>query len=224
MKRPLLFGLAVLTVAASALAIQANQKLVINGKSVEGKTIVSNGQTYVPVSALKAGGAVVTSKEGTLTITIAAPGGANQLGALEGGLNEWLFNGIWRFRVLAVNPLEGDRPGWKVDVELRNGTTADNMALDGTGFQSVQLVMEDQNIIPAPYNITEFNRPVGQGSTIKESLIYFDDEGNGRKPIKMIVRITPDDPTKAFLKRMGAVYSVPDPSFRINLVPKDGGN
>lgn len=223
MKKPIIFGLVVLGIAASAFAIQANQKIVINGKAVAGKTVVVSGQTYVPVSALKAGGAVVTSKDNTLTITVTALGGANQLGAVEGGLNEWLFNGIWRFRVLAVSPLEGDRPGWKVDVELRNGTTADNMALDGTGFQSVQLVMEDQNILAAPYNITDFNRPVGQGSTIKESLLYYDDEGNGRKPIKMILRITPDDFTKSFLKRIGATYSVPDPSFRINLVPKDDG-
>ena len=58
---------------------------------------------------------------------------------------------------------------------------------------------------------------VAQGATIKVSLVYYDDEGNGRKPSKLVLRIAPDAETKSFLKRNGAAYSVPDPSFRVNL-------
>ena len=214
----------VLTSAAFAICgiagMQAAQKLVINGKPVDGAPLVVKGETYISLKSLKAAGATATVANGTLSISLGGAGGANQVLALEGGLNEWLFNGIWRLRVTGLRPNDDGRPGWLVDVELRNGTTAGNLALDGTGFQTVQLVMDDTNILTQPYNITDFVRPVGQGSTISTSLRYYDDDGAGRKPVKLILRITPDDATKSFLKGMKLGYTVPDPSFRINLVTK----
>lgn len=205
------------TVSACAIGFQAATRLVINGKEVKEVPKVIGGVTYIPVSALKAAGATVSTASNTMTINFPQSGGSNQLAALEGGIGEWLFNGIWRFRVTAVKPMEGDRPGWLISTELRNGTNAQNIALDGTGFQSVELVMEDQNIIKQPYNLTDFNRPVGQAGTISTDLMYFDDEGGGRKPVKLIVRITPDQFTKDYLKSVKLGYTVPDPSFRINL-------
>ena len=55
-----------------------------------------------------------------------APGGAKQRQAVEGCLNQWLFDGIWRFRVTKVAPInpDGMRPGYGVAVEVRNGTHA----------------------------------------------------------------------------------------------------
>jgi hypothetical protein len=217
MKKRTIILASVSLLATAALAFQATTKLVINGKTVAGAPKTIDKVTYIPVTALKAAGATVNTANGTMTINFPQNGGANQLTALEGGMNEWLFNGIWRLRVDSVKPMEGDRPGWLIGVELKNGTTAQNIALDGTGFQSVELVMDDQNIMKQPYNITDFNRPVGQGSSVRTELMYFDDEGNGRKPIKLIVRITPDQFTKDFLKGQKLGYTVSDPSFRINL-------
>ncbi|MDQ2986226.1 MAG: hypothetical protein M3R13_05825 [Armatimonadota bacterium] len=219
MKRTLVVFLCCLVVCG-AVGFQAAKKLVINGKAVAGEPVVIKGETYIPLKSLKAAGATAVVADGTLTLTMGAAGGAGQVSALEGSLNEWLFNGIWRLRVTAVRPNDDGRPGWLVDVELRNGTTADSLALDGTGFQSVQLVMDDANILPQPYNITDFVRPVGQGSSINTSLRYYDDDGGGRKPVKLIVRIAPDDATKRFLSGMKLGYTVPDPSFRINLQPR----
>lgn len=215
-KMPLFIGATILG-ATAAFAVQSATKIVINGKAVSGTPKVIDKQNYVPVSSLKAAGATVNIANGTMTINFPQSGGAVQLAALEGGMNEWLFNGIWRLRVDSVKPMTGDRPGWLIGVELRNGTTAQNIALDGTGFQNVELVFDDQNSQKQPYNVTEFNRPVGQGSSVRTELMYFDDEGNGRKPIKLIVRITPDQFTKDFLKAQKLGYTVPDPSFRINL-------
>lgn len=206
-----------LCAAACSFAAQTATRLVINGKEVKDAPKEINGATYIPVSALKAAGATVSTANNTMTINFPQNGGANQMVALEGGMNEWLFNGIWRFRVTGVKPLDGDRPGWVVSTELRNGTNAQNIALDGTGFQSVELVMADQNILKQPYNITDFNRPLGQAGSIVTDLVYYDDEGGGRKPVKLIVRIAPDQYTKDFLKSIKLGYTVPDPSFRINL-------
>lgn len=219
MKTRMLFGLSgVLVLAALVLAQSgANLSLVINGKPVSGKTLVSKGQTYVPLSALKAAGATTSIKGGVLSISFGPAGGANQVGALEGGLNDWLFNGIWRFRVTSVEPI-ADRPGWKVRAELRNGTKLDNVALGGTGFESLKLVMADGNPVGV-YNITDIDKPIGQGSSAVVDLIFYDDEGNGRKPDKLILRIQPDKPTVDFLKRQGASYTAADPSFRVKLTP-----
>lgn len=221
MKKSIILLAAIAVAATTALAFQSATKIVINGKSVAGTPKTIDKVNYVPVSALKAAGATVNVANGTMTINFPQTGGATQMVALEGGINEWLFNGIWRFRVDGVKPMEGDRPGWLISTELRNGTTAQNIALDGTGFQSVELVMDDQNILKQPYNITDFNRPIGQAGSIRTELMYFDDEGNGRKPVKLIVRITPDKFTTDFLKSVKLGYTVPDPSFRINLPTED---
>lgn len=214
------FGLGLSAVVAFAAIVWAqsanNLSISVNGKSVAGKTLVSKGQTYIPLSALKAAGATATIQNGTMAIVFApAAGGANQIAAVEGGLNEWLFNGIWRFRVNSVTPTE-DRPGWKVSAELRNGTKLDSVQLGGTGFDSLSLVMADGNAVKV-YNVTDIDRPVGQGGTIAVDLVFYDDEGNGRKPEKLILRLAPDKATTDFLRSMKVGYTVPDPSFRVKL-------
>jgi hypothetical protein len=92
----------------------------------------------------------------------------------------------------------------------------DNVALGGTGLDSITLVMADGNPIK-PYNITDIDRPLGQGAGADVALVFYDDDGAGRVPDKLIVRIAPDAATKAFLKGQGASYSVADPSFRVSL-------
>lgn len=203
--------------AAFVFAQKTGMDIVWNGKSVPGKVLVSNGATYVPTSAIKAAGGTVSVQNGKLVVSFAAPGGANQISALEGGIGDWLFNGIWRFRVASLKPLEGDRPGWSVGVELRNGTKLDNVALAGSGVDSIKLVFADGNALE-PYNVTELrDRGLGQGASAVVDLVFYDDEGRGRKPDKLIIRIAPDSTTVAFLKNQGATYSVSDPSFRVRL-------
>ena len=219
-QKPVLFVtlLGLVTVAAATL-ITAPMTLVINGKSVAGKTATIDGATYVPLSALKAAGATADVRGTVLNISFPPAGGANQVGAQEGGINDWLFDGVWRFRVTGVAPNDDGRPGWKVNVELRNGTTIDNLALDGSGFDSLSLVMADSNSL-SPYNIVDIkSKGVGQGGTINVAMIFYDDDGAGRKPEKLILRMQPDSDTKGFLKRQGAAYTTADPSFRVNLKP-----
>ena len=219
-QKPAIFvALLGLVSVAVATLVTAPMTLVINGKSVPGKTATIDGATYVPLSALKAAGATADSKATVLRINFPPAGGINQVGAQEGGINDWLFDGIWRFRVTGVAPNDDGRPGWKINVELRNGTTIDNLALDGSGFDSLSLVMADGNSL-SPYNIVDIKaKGVGQGGLINVAMIFYDDDGAGRKPEKLILRIQPDNDTKGFLKRQGASYTTADPSFRVNLKP-----
>lgn len=209
--------LGVLGLAVLALA-QTTYQLVINGKPAAGSAIVVKGETYVPLKALQAAGIKANVSDGKLSLSFAPEGGANQSGALEGGLNEWLFNGVWRFRVLSVAPLKEDRTGWEVKVELRNGTKTDNIALSGTGLHAVNLVLSDGKVI-TPYNITEISDepfPQGGGKTI--NLTFYEDEVGDRKADKLLILIKPDADLIKYMKTsMKLTYSTADPSFRVKL-------
>jgi hypothetical protein len=207
------FAVVGITVAAG---IQAGAKLIINGKSVPGESISIKGQTYIPVSSIKAAGGIIEAKDGAISISFPASGGANQVAALEGRIGDWLFNGIWRLRILGVVANDDGRAGWKVHVELRNGTKLDQISLGGTGFSSMSLVMAD-GIAITPYNITDLDRPLAQGASADVQMVFYDDDGNGRRPEKLLVRIEPDGATKSFLKSQGVSYTSANPSFRINL-------
>lgn len=212
------FVLAGLCLAAVAFAAQATYRLVINGKPVSGSAIVVKGETYVPLKALQAAGVKAAVANDTLQLTLQPMGGAGQSGALEGGLNEWLFDGVWRLRVLSVTPLKEDRTGWQVSLEIRNGTKADNIALSGTGLDSISLVLSDGKMIP-PYNGTELtDAGFAQGSGKTLTLTFYEDEVGDRKPDKLLILIKPDSDLRKYMKdSMKISYSTDDPSFRVKL-------
>jgi hypothetical protein len=209
------YVIAALGLAALALA-QVTHRIVINGKLASGSAMTVKGEVYVPLKALQAAGIRASVSGGVLNITLPGEGGSNQSGALEGGVNDWLFNGIWRFRVLSITPLAEERTGWAVQVELRNGTKADNIALSGTGLSGINLVLNDGKIV-TPYNVTDIS-DVGfvQGGGKALSLTFYEDEIGGRKPDKFLLLIKPDSALNKYLKEsMKISYSVPDPSFRV---------
>jgi hypothetical protein len=212
-RRLLILGVAALAVFAAA---QTTYQLMINGKAVAGSAIVVKGETYVPLKALQAAGVRSSVSGGKLVLNFSPEGGAGQSGALEGGLNDWLFNGVWRFRVLSIGPLEEERTGWAVKVELRNGTKADNIALSGTGFDSLSLVLSDGKMI-RPYNGVDLtDAPFVQGGGKTLTLTFYEDEIGDRKPDKLLLLIKPDNDLRNYMKNaMKISYSVADPSFRV---------
>ena len=75
--------------ASCALAAGLKYSLVVNGQVAPDQAIVVNGQTFVPLSALKLLGVQSSLKGSTLTLgaqnaPATAPGGANQKASLEG--------------------------------------------------------------------------------------------------------------------------------------------
>lgn len=178
------------------------------GRTVPGNAIVQNGTTYVSSDALKAAGIAVTVKG--RVVSLAPVGGANQVAALEGCLNEWMFNGIWRVRVTDARPIPGDRHGRSYRFEFRNGTTTSGFAPSGTGWGGIQLALDSGTTVPAE-NVNEVSDPpyVAGGSHAQVINFYWDDPA--RTPQRLLVLFNANEMNTS----MPVKFSVPDPSLRI---------
>jgi hypothetical protein len=108
-------------------------------------------------------------------------GEADQRASLEGCLNEWLFNGIWRARATKVEPFdEIGLKGWAVDFEVRNAT---NRTLEAwnAGFKdssSLTLAfadgstqrMEGNALARESYEAKIYNAAIPQGAGVTTRL------------------------------------------------------
>ncbi|AWR88056.1 hypothetical protein [Meiothermus taiwanensis] len=204
-----------------AQTVQRQLNLVINGKAESAKAIVVNGQNYVPVSALRSLGINATVSGTTLTLTTAAPGGAEQRVSLEACLNEFAFNGIWRMRVTKVEAIEiSGQKGWGVTVEVRNGTNrtlepGQTGVLDASGltlaFADGSTSGMGISAITREYENSLRNQRIAQGASVIYQLKF--DSPQTEAPTKLLVQI---DPAR-LQASLGVRYSTPNPSFRFNL-------
>jgi hypothetical protein len=156
------------------------------------------------------------------------PGGSTQRRAVEGCLNQWLFDGIWRFRVTKVEAIDPDglRPGYGVAVEVRNGTRATlTPVFAGADAQAMQLQLDDGNTLDA--KATTSAALIAQKITYKELIqaagvaieLQFLGEAMAKpeslkKPLKLVF---PIDPTMERAHPTQPQYAAGDPSFRVDL-------
>lgn len=213
MKHGIILGL--LALGAVALAQAITYKLSINGKSYSSTAIVVKGETYVPLKALQASGVRSSLAGGVLTLTLPnanqqTTGGANQVAALEGCLNEWLFNGIWRVRVTNPQPITGDRNGITYRVEFRNGTNVSGFAPSGTGWGGMQLALDDGTTVGAVNTNEIVDPPYLPGGSHAQTIEFFWDDVN-RTPARLVILFNPKDMNTS----MNVKFTVPDPSLRI---------
>ena len=110
------------------------------GKSLKLDSVVVGGRTYVSLEQLKK--ALPNSAPST-----GAAGGANQVAAASGCIGEYLFNGVWRFKVQSLM-YSLEEKAWYLTIELRNGTNKIaapfNTGSSGSG-DDISLVTEDGN-------------------------------------------------------------------------------
>lgn len=220
-KRFVLF-LSLLSLACVAVAQQAaTMRLKINGTAAADAPITVKGKTYVSLDALKAAGVRVSRSGSTVALTlpvngsVIARGGANQQDGVEGKMGEWLFNGIWRFRVLSVEKADPAKEGagWLARVEIRNGSKFSGYSPGGTGWQGMSLVTEDGQSVQAGSNALPLSDPgLAQGASNAQS-IYFATE-SASKPDRLILRF---DPRGLEGTPAGLRFSVPNPTFRVAL-------
>jgi hypothetical protein len=223
MARLLTIGTAAGTIALSmvALAQTLSYSLSINGKNYSSTAIVIKGETYIPLKALQAAGvrSSLNNKTIVLTLPTTGEGGANQITALEGCLNEWMFNGIWRFKVNTFKSFtEFERSGWETQVEIRNGTKSSDIAPASTGFSGISVSLPDGNVIAAENVNALADAPIKQGQGVITTLRFYNEQKLNSEPQKFIMLFQP----KAFdinyiRSAFGVSYSVSDPSFRIRL-------
>jgi len=149
-------------------------------------------------------------------------GGANQKRAVEGCMNTWLFNGVWRMRVTGVEPIVvSGAPGFGVSVEVRNGTAKQlELGLTGVGGrgQGVALIADDGDSLvldDLDYQRLGY-KDIVQGASAKRELMYHFAPGTtdaaARKPAKFLLQIDP-----ATNQVSGIHYAIADPSFRVDL-------
>lgn len=151
----------------------------------------------------------------TLSLTLpgaqTAQGGTNQNAAVEGCLNEWLFNGLWRFRVMKVES-GSDPTGWKATIEVRNGSKADGIALAGTGWGGMRIILDDGNAVDAQSDAVDIRDQgflQGAGKSITSA---FPSEETAKTPKKLFLLLDPKGLAGTSLR-----YAVADPSFRVKL-------
>lgn len=207
--------------ASTALAVN----IVINGQTVPGSPITVGGKMYVPLDSLKAAGFSSTLSGSTLTLSSVA-GGANQIAAVQGCLNQPLFNGVWRvkFSNLRLATVDGSLK-WNIDVEIGNGTKLPLSGLDGALLADgdhLTWVLADGT----PLNWGTYDTLAGQkftfanlppAGTWKGTLTNVDDgsaASAARKPSKLLWRIDVQEGRQSL---HGKLPWVKDPSFRIDL-------
>ncbi len=199
-KRIALIGLAATAAIASAAMLTSKVTVSLAGKSVTVDSVVVSGKTYVSLDQLKT--------------QLNAQGGANQLGATSGVLNEWLFNGVWRFRVTGVAYSE-DAGGWLASVEIRNGYKSSIMPKDnGMAFNASDgffLTFSDGNTVePSDGAKNEIQDSIGLktlppgGGTVAK--VRFPGEPDW-KPEKLVFEMKP----------VKGLPLVKEPSFRVDL-------
>ncbi len=219
---------ALLILATAALA-QNTYQLVINGQTDGSQAIVVNGQTYVPLESLQRAGVAASYDGNVLSLTVGnavTAGGANQRESLEGCMNQDFFNGIWRVKVLSVEPITNDDglAGWGVTVEMKNGSTQTlapaSTGIAGTG-EGIQLVLADETILPAdPYDVQTLTfASLPQGGGITHQLEFFpapDVAPNSSNPTKFLFEMKADE-VGFSEQQAGVAYSTPNPSLRVRL-------
>lgn len=217
------FALAGMLVSSAALA--ATQPVSIGGKTYNLDAVTVGGKSYVNYDQLKVLlGATGGGNSGGNT---SGAGGANQKASVEGCMNEWLFNGIWRMRVtkaeVVTNPSRGNIPGYAITVEINNGTK-DTLTLGSAGIdagQAVSVVLQDGNQVGYSYGTDYVDvvfRKLMQGTGLKFTYRMWPEpyptlaEAQANKPVKFLMEVK----TKINADTK-AKFTVPDPSFRVNL-------
>lgn len=201
----------------------AGQQLWINGRPASHGLLQHQGKSWVCLDDLKSAGAQVTSQGDGLSIRFQAEGGAQQIAAVEGKPNEWLFNGVWRLQsalpIAIRKPYSGEpgTPGWGLEVEIRNGAKKE-VSLHQTGVQLPTLALANGTVLKADegdWQLICF-RALLPGATVKHQLKFYFPHATSDSAVEKAQRlVVPIDPKFGLLRDTGLGYSVPAPSFRI---------
>ncbi len=206
-----------LLLGAIALGTRSALNLTINGKPCAPPPIEQEGEVYVPLSMLKAAGAEVAKAGDRVTVRFIPVPGAVQVDAVEGGLDEWLTNGVWRLRV--SNPRTEDKI-FKVDVEIRNATKVALSPAVTTGIKWPEMYSAEggkmDSLPRSDRGWTEIESPeLPPGASGKRTLEYWVKEGE--TPEKLLVRFELTATRESLMKKKGVAFLGPAKNFRVFL-------
>ena len=150
-----------------------------------------------------------------------APGGSYEQSALSGCMNQWLFNGVWRLRVVSVSPIVKENvqyPGYAVRIEARNGSHR-TASWVFTGVADPTLVLSDGSILELDTDDTiawhpDSYKELPQSAGFTHTLNYYMDSkvDSPPKAAKLLIQIDPS-------KEGGSEprYTTKTPSLRVDL-------
>ncbi len=195
-----LIGIGCAALLGVALAQSIKQiSVALADKTLKLNSVVVKGETYVSLKQLKAAFPVVT-------------GGANQTAGTTGCVNQFLFNGAWRFSVQKVFYSLEERK-WFITVELRNAMTktarADWSGSDRNG-SNISLILASGKSLKLDNNVANLVlTDLAPGASVIASLEFRSD--------------TNEDKATKFLWAMSAEFNgdkaplAKDAAFRIDL-------
>ncbi len=193
-------------------AFSAPYTILLNGKPVPGSAVNQSGKIYLSAEVLKAAGITVVVSGTQILLTQQAAGGADPLAAVTGCLNQQLFNGIWRFKVLSVG---ADADAWHLKVEVRNGTAQTGISMIGTGLpfnNNFNLQLGGGKVLAANSGAPDLRDKSFLQAEAFVTTLDFDKNGAAGSPVKLVVALDP-----AGTLNTGVKYSVKDPTFRVDL-------
>ena len=157
-------------------------------------------------------------------------GGSYQRAALEGCMNEWLFNGIWRVKLTKVEPIKSTpdvagnfNSGWGVTVQVRNGTSVDFVPVS-TGLGHLTVVSADGDTTDVGLTTTgtldaqklEYH-DFPPSAQFTHQLTFWYPYGTAaadiKKPVKFIMAFDANSRKDA----SGPHFTTSNPSMRVNL-------
>lgn len=225
------WGMVLLAVLGAVLAADTSYRITVNGVATSLRAVTLQNQIYIPLAAVKElVGSRVSGNTVELFALNAAQGGANERPSVEGCVNQWVFNGVWRLRVLrmerVVAPFSG-APGYAVALELRNGSTRTlspaMTGWDGNG-RGIDLVADDGSkpvLDVGDYQVGLVFKEIPQAASLSTTLKFYYPSGTDasrlRTPNKLLLEINPQVLRNNAAMVGNLSYSVANPSFRIKL-------
>jgi hypothetical protein len=149
-----------------------------------------------------------------------APGGSLQKSSLEGCMNQWVFNGVWRVRATSVQPIKKEGvnyPGYAVTIQAKNGSQK-TASWSYTGVSDPSLVLDDGTVLEQDTDSAiswhnDFYKDLPQSAGFTHTLNYYATSTAALgKPSKLLIDADP--------KKEGSSaprYTTPTPSLRIHL-------
>ncbi len=149
-----------------------------------------------------------------------AQGGSFQKSSLEGCMNRWLFNGVWRVRVVSVQPITKqlvNYPGYAVTIQARNGSQK-TASWAYTGVSDPALVLDDGTVLEQDTDSAiswhnDYFKDIPQSAGFTHTLNFYSDSTSPiGKPSKLLVNVDP--------KKEGSSaphYTTREPSLRVHL-------
>ncbi len=152
-----------------------------------------------------------------------AQGGSFEIPAVQGCMNQWMSNGLWRVRATAVAPNNGGgdtQIGWTVTQEWTS-LAHQSIAAGDTMIGVQQLVLGNGDTLESDAGVTS-SGSFGQltlhtfapGSSLTYQQQFIQIPFSPVKPVKLIVTF---DAAKEKLITYRPQYKVNPPNFRINL-------